>query len=100
MNNIIQEDLKTIYESGLDWNKFKDATVLITGANGMLPSYMVFTLAFLNKKNPDLNIKIIALCRNLEKAKKRFGDLLDLPFFSIRCDDIAKNWILKGILII
>ncbi len=91
MNNIIKEDLQIIYESGLDWNKFKNSTVLIAGANGMLLSYMVFMLAFLNEKKPDLNIKIIALCRNLEKAKKRFVDLLDLPFFNIRCDDITNK---------
>jgi len=72
MNNIIKEDLKIICSSNLDWEKFKNKVVLISGAYGMLPSYMVFTLMYLNEINPNLNIKIIALCRNHDKAKKRF----------------------------
>ncbi|TAN34193.1 NAD-dependent epimerase/dehydratase family protein [Patescibacteria group bacterium] len=96
MNDIIKEDLEIIYQSGLDWEKFKNATVLVTGANGMLASYMVFMLAFLSEKIPGLNLKIIALCRNLKKAKKRFGDFLDSPFFYIRCDDITEKLDFEG----
>ena len=40
MSDIINEDLDIICRSGLDWNRFKNRTVLISGAYGMLPSYM------------------------------------------------------------
>lgn len=91
MNDIIKEDLKIICSSNLDWGKFKNSTVLISGAYGMLPSYMVFTLMHLNEIYPSLNIKVIALCRNHDKAKKRFCDLLDNPLFTIMCEDVTNE---------
>lgn len=96
MNEIVREDLKTICGGNLDWGKFQDSTVLITGAAGMLASYMVYTLAFLNEINPGLNIKILALCRDREKAKLKFGDFLDDSRFSIIGDDITKELKIKS----
>lgn len=96
MNNIIKEDLKIICSSNLDWEKFKNSVVLISGAYGMLPSYMVFTLMYLNEINPNLNIKIIALCRNHDKAKKRFCDFLDNPLFTILCQDVTNKIKING----
>lgn len=96
MNNIIKEDLKIICSSNLDWGKFKNSTVLISGAYGMLPSYMVFTLFHLNEIDPSLNIKVIALCRNYDKAKKRFGDFLGNPLFTIMCEDVTNKIQING----
>lgn len=74
MNPIIQEDIHHITSSPIvDWEKFRGTTVLISGANGMLPSYMVETLLYLNDQY-DYQIKVIALVRNIEKAKKVFAD--------------------------
>lgn len=68
MNKIIESDIKNILLSTLiDWTRFKDKTVLITGANGMLPAYLVFTFLYLNKVK-GWEIKVIALVRNKEKA--------------------------------
>ena len=73
MNRIIQQDLDRIAESKLiNWESFNNKTVLISGANGMLPSYMVDTLLFLNERR-GYNIKVVALVRNVEKAKKVFS---------------------------
>lgn len=77
MNKIIDNDLKLVYKANLPWEKFKNQTVLITGASGFLPAYMVETLLFINRKNPDYNITVLALVRNIEKAKNRFKDHLD-----------------------
>ena len=96
MNNIIKEDLKMICSSDLNWKKFKNSVVLISGACGMLPSYMVFTLLYLNEMYPSLNIKIIALCRNYDKAKKRFHDFLDSPLLTIICGDVADKINING----
>ncbi|MFA7653856.1 MAG: NAD-dependent epimerase/dehydratase family protein [Candidatus Magasanikbacteria bacterium] len=91
MNEIIRDDLESICNSDLDWERFKDRTVLISGANGMLASYMVYTLAYLNEKNPHLNIKIIALCRNLDKARARFSDFLNSPLLQISDENILNK---------
>jgi nucleoside-diphosphate-sugar epimerase len=96
MNDIIKEDLKIICSSNLDWEKFKNSVVLISGAYGMLPSYMVFTLLYLNKMYPGLNIKVIALGRNYDKAKKRFCDFLDNPLLTIVSGDVSNKIEIKG----
>ncbi|MCL4512105.1 MAG: NAD-dependent epimerase/dehydratase family protein [Bacteroidetes bacterium] len=71
-NNIIQEDLEFITGSDLPWSVFEGKTVLIAGANGFLPAYMVETLLYLNEKVHTPRTKVIALVRNIEKARARF----------------------------
>ncbi len=73
-NKIIQEDIQYIVNQNLDWERFENKTVLISGASGFLAYYMIETFLYLNKiKN--LNIKIIGMVRNLEKIKKKFEDI-------------------------
>ena len=68
---ILGEDLELIISADLPWEDFRDSTVLISGANGFLPAYMVETLLYLNTVR-GLNIKIVGLVRNKEKALVRF----------------------------
>ena len=89
MNRIIEEDLNAIIaDENINWLKFKDSTVLITGANGMLPAYMVFTLLHLNKIR-HLNVNVIALVRNKEKAYKKFVDYLEDSHLKFIIQDVA-----------
>lgn len=90
MNRIISEDLDNICSSNIDWMKFKNKTVLISGAYGMLPSYMVFTLIRLNETIPDMNIKIIAFVRNEKKLADRFGAYTNKPYFQTIIGDIKE----------
>ena len=46
-NEIINEDLEFITK-GIDLEKLKNKTFLVTGATGMLASYYVATLLYLN----------------------------------------------------
>ena len=96
MNEIILEDMEQICSGNLEWEKFRDRTVLIAGAYGMLPSYMVFTLMYLNEIRPELNIRVVAMCRNIDKARGRFGDFLDHQLFSINCADICGEISVEG----
>lgn len=73
-NSIIREDLESIYQSDINWSKFDNCTVLITGASGFLPAYLVESLLYLNFKRPESNVKVIALVRNLSNAKSRFSE--------------------------
>ena len=71
MNKIIEKDIRYILNSNVDFSKFKDSNVLITGANGMLASYLVMSLLYLNKFY-NYNIKVIAIAR----SKLNFNKLL------------------------
>lgn len=96
VNSIIREDLKNIVNSDLDWEKFRQKTVLISGANGMLASYLVFTLMYLNEIYPRLKIKVIGLCRNPQKVEERFGDLLKNPLLKINYQNLLEEIKIKG----
>lgn len=74
MNPIIEEDVNKILSADIPWHLFENKTVVISGASGFLPAYIVECLAELNRRQS--NIRIIGLVRNIEKAKKRLSHLL------------------------
>lgn len=71
-NFIVAQDLEEIISENLAWEKLFNSTILITGAAGILPSYMVETLLYLNETR-NANITVIGIVRNVEKAHKRFS---------------------------
>ena len=72
MNEIIKNDVKTIIGFNINWDKLKNKTVLVTGATGMMGQYLIFTLLGLNNMY-NYNIKVLALCRNKERAEEILG---------------------------
>lgn len=72
-NNVIIQDLEDIYSRSIPWDKLKGKTVLVTGAYGMLATYIMYMLIYLNEKK-HMNIRIIALIRSKEKFYKRFDN--------------------------
>lgn len=86
---IYEEDMKNILKANLPWNDFNEKTVLITGANGFLPAYIVEALLFLNNGKSNKNHKVIGLVRNLEKAKLRFHQYLHRDDFMLLVQDVC-----------
>ena len=70
-NALYIEELKTVTDAPIPWNKLDGAKVLITGANGLIASFLVDCLIHRNETRGS-NISVFALCRNKEKAEKRF----------------------------
>lgn len=89
-NRIIREDLEAIVKEPLDWSVFSGKTVLITGANGFLPAYMAETLLFLCKTGIVPDLKVLALVRNIEKAKSRFTDYLNDNHLEFIVQDVCE----------
>lgn len=85
---VIAKDMQNIFNRDIDINKLYDSTVLISGATGMLASYFVIYLIWLNEFH-GANIKIIALIRNEKKAKSIFGKYYDSKYFNALFDDIC-----------
>ena len=75
MNPIIKEDARVMANAELPWEELYNKTVLISGANGYVPAYFVHAFMARNDLN-ESNIRVIALCRNEERAKKRFDGYL------------------------
>lgn len=83
---LYREDVE--YAAGLDlpWEKLKDSSVLISGASGLIGSFLVDVLLSKNMHS-GLNCKVYALGRNVEKAKDRFAYCWDRDSFEfIACD--------------
>ena len=69
-NKIFKEDLEYITSACfIDWQKFYNKTVFVTGATGLIGYTLVSALLYRNLKYKS-NIKIIALVRNITKLKK------------------------------
>ena len=88
MNKIIAEDLDFILENDLDWEKFRGKTVLITGAYGMLLSYMSYALLWLNQKK-NMDVTVIVLARSLDKAKKKLADFANSQNLKFLVHDLS-----------
>lgn len=88
---MILDDIKEILSSNIEWAKFANKTILITGANGFLPAYMLETLMCLNE---DILQKskchVIALVRNKQHAKIRFSNYLLNPNFRLIVQDVSE----------
>jgi nucleoside-diphosphate-sugar epimerase len=90
INPTILEDVEDIVSvTSVDWNLLSGKRVLITGASGFLPAYLVETLLYLNR-TIGLNIYITALVRNRENYIKRFAHHLDNPNLTVLVQDVTK----------
>jgi len=72
LDPIVAQDLEVIAATPLPWQRLAGKTILITGAAGFLPAYMVETLLFLNSTQA-LGCRVVGLVRNLAKARRRFS---------------------------
>lgn len=73
INSIILQDMDDIYSRGIPWSKLENKTLLLTGAYGMLASYITYMVAYLNVYH-NMHIKLIAVVRSEIKFRKQFGE--------------------------
>ncbi|MGN8886886.1 NAD-dependent epimerase/dehydratase family protein [Blautia sp. HCP28S3_G10] len=95
MDSFLQEDLELISESNIPIKDMEKGIILITGATGLIGSLLVKTFACLNRRK-HADIKILALVRNVEKAKKIFGDILQSEEVELVVGDITEPLNIKG----
>lgn len=75
-DKLFKEDLdRLIYCEYIPWEELREATVLVTGATGVIGYNLVSGLAYANIKK-DLNMRILALVRNVEKAREKYTEQL------------------------
>jgi nucleoside-diphosphate-sugar epimerase len=96
MAMIVREDIDRILADDLGWQQFSGATVVVSGANGFLPAYMVETLLELGARNKAHSPKIVGLVRNIARAKMRFACYADNPNLHLVEQDIAHPLVYDG----
>lgn len=101
MNKILSEDIKYIHRK-INFTRFEGKKVLITGATGLVGTAVILSMLEWNKRAKD-TIKIIAVVRNTDKAKKIFGDYdsseieyLVSDVCDIEASDLSIDYIIHG----
>jgi len=89
-NSFYVKDVSDTAELELPWDKLKGTSVLITGASGLIGSFLTDVLMWRNW-NADMNCKIYAMNRNAFSAQERFAQYLGSPLFSFLVHDIAEK---------
>lgn len=91
MDAIIREDIDFVLDSDVKWESFRNKTVLITGAYGTLLSYVTWTLLRLNERDPTLNVNVIALVRDTQKAAGKFSEYVASEHLTLVRHDLASR---------
>lgn len=87
-NSVVQNDLEEICQISFQWSQLINKKILITGANGMIATYLIYALMYQNLKYK-FNITIIALSRNGEKSKRLFNEFLNDSHFILLEQDVS-----------
>lgn len=86
-NPLFQEDVERVASLDLPWQKFEGKSMLISGATGLIGSFLIDVLMKRNVKY-NMNCKVYALGRNRDKAVARFGKFLDGHYLQFVAYDI------------
>ena len=74
--NLTKEEYDIGNVDFISWKELKDKTIFITGATGLIGAAMINSLINVSRKL-NLKLRIIALVRNIDRAKERFQQELD-----------------------
>lgn len=92
MNPIIYQDLENIIATSLPWTCLAGQSILVTGASGFLPAYMVETILHLNDRGLNPPAKVIAIVHNIYRAAKRFKAYLGRADLDLIEHDVSSPW--------
>lgn len=92
-NRIVSADLKHIC-STTDWSAFDGKSILITGANGHIATYLTYSFLFAIQAGK-LNATVIALSRNGEKLRAVYAPFIGMSYFRGLEADVSEKIDLK-----
>lgn len=90
VDSMQQDDLDKITESNIDFSKYTNQTVFITGATGFIGAALVKSFLCISRKK-QLPIKIIAAVRDERKANEIYGELLERKNLQLYVGDIRNK---------
>lgn len=91
-NNLYKNDIISFSKENLPFNKLQNKSILITGASGLIGSFLIDVIMYMNQNN-DLNCMVYALFRN-KKNLDRFKDYINNPLFKYIIHDVNEKLVL------
>ena len=82
--------MEDIFSRNIDYGKLQNSTVMITGANGMLASYLIFFLVYLIEEK-GMDMEILACVRDPKKAEDCFGEIINRDYFHVKTVDLNRE---------
>jgi UDP-glucuronate decarboxylase len=92
---VLRKDIRETLDTKLDFGYLANNTIMITGAAGFIPAYLIELLLGLNHKL-NLNLKIIGIVRNKPAATERFRSNIHDDALQIIQHDMA-NMVMPNI---
>ncbi|MBQ8527254.1 MAG: NAD-dependent epimerase/dehydratase family protein [Lachnospiraceae bacterium] len=89
LNHIIMEDLERIAAEPIEWDKLRGKSVLISGVNGLIASYIARMIFHLNDTQK-MGIRLYGIARNEDKTRKKWGAMLDRDDFYMIYQDVTQ----------
>lgn len=89
-NTIVRNDMEEMLRVNLPWDKLGGKSCLVTGANGMIATYMVYLLMSL-VRDKGMDIRVVALSRDRKRAEELFADFLEDPHFELLIQDVCES---------
>lgn len=94
-NPVLANDLEDIFSRDIDWLKLDGKTILLTGAYGMLASYIVYFLYYLHEEKR-IDVSVIAVVRNKEKFLKKMPEMANMGYFRVVESDLKDELNIEG----
>lgn len=91
ISDLYLEDVSTVALLKLPWEKLKNKSVLLSGATGLLGSFLVDVIMAKNAEG--LNCTVLALGRSLEKAADRFSIYMGNPYYVFIPYDVKRPFV-------
>ena len=90
-NKYFYRELEELAMLNIPFEEMNNKNILVTGANGLIASYLIDFLMYLIE-NRKINLKVYALCRNEEKAEKRFSSHKNKKYFNLIIQDVCDDY--------
>ena len=92
----IKKVVLQIANADIAWEVLAGTSILITGANGFLPAYIVETLLHLNDTKFEKKAHVYALVRNKKNADKKFQQYADRDDLAFLYQDVCEPISFEG----
>ena len=86
---LYREDIRKTADLKLPWEKMQGCHILISGATGMIGSFLADTLMERNRSGLDCTVWVMG--RNEKKARERFSYCWEDPHFRFLCHDVNRE---------